>query len=143
MPDRLKPRPGSAEQFQILHAGLEVDPRRRQRFYRDIGQAFALRGLVLVPTIHDAAERVVRIRLFSPDGRCLDTRPLRAISWEPAEPYRIIPRALAFDPQGRAARVLFEIQHTGPGRPCWPTHCTEGHHANDFDQSTRLRPVHD
>lgn len=142
MTDRLTP--ATAELVQILHAGLKVEPERRQRFWRGIGHAFALRGLVLVPVVADAAERVVRIQLYAPNGRALDTRPLRAVSWEPAEPYRIIPRALAYDHAGRAHRILFEIQHTGPGRPCWATHIARRDtHANPDHQPPRVRPVHD
>ena len=121
-----------ARLFELLHAGLECPQVKRKRFWLDMGQAFSLRGLVLIP-MRQGSERLLMVQ--TPDGKTLDVKPLRPTSWEPQEPYRIIPRAAELDASGRAARVLIEIQHTGEGRPCWETtDAMEGHHAKSNNE---------
>lgn len=116
-----------------LRFGLVVAPNRRRRFWLELGDSFSLRGLVFIPirsSERDEPERIY-LDICAADGTTVDMRALAALSMEPHEPYRIVPRAIGyrpvlhrdlFDPAvHRARRILFEIQHTGSGRPCWKT----------------------
>lgn len=125
----------SGSDHQLVHiirdAGLnQIEPLRRKRFWLQIGHAFSLRGLVMLPI--DSNFEIL-LQFYSPNGQELDIKPLVPISWEPAEPYRKIPRALRYD-GARVDAVFIEIQHTGQGRPCWETHALEGHHAKQNHQ---------
>ena len=115
--------------FRVLTCADAVAPNRRRREWLEVGCCTAIAGLVLIVEREDHR---LWLDAYDQHGTPQAAIPCLPFNFNPLAPYRVIPRALRTDRQGRPLAVLLETQFTGPGEPTWSTSHTalEGHHAN-------------
>lgn len=129
-----------ATRFQIMTTGDPVEPKRRHRQWLAVGESFVLCGTLLLPLINRAGD--IWFQMFTGEGEDVGAIPLAPMAFEPGHPYRVVPRALRFHPNGRPEAVLIETQYTGEfttsTRPVWDQPTNEANDAN-----ANLQPISD
>lgn len=122
----------SARLYQVITTADPVAPEKRHRQWLDVGEPLVVAGVMLIMLIERGREPW--LALHDRQGEYRGDVPMSPLSFG-ATPYRVIPRAYRFHPNGMAEAVLLEIQYTGAQTPAWQ-HNEENTHAN-------LQPISD